>query len=150
MRIDAQRDVLPKGAETPLRIYEVGGIAGPYNLSLESGDPVVVSLSRQIPLRYTMLESKNVWEKEIEGFIVGLSKNGAEIVFNRPIEILTNLKMTLGDVDEKLSTKAFYGKAVKHSDAKEQTYAVRFTSVPPEVDGYLQALRQHAAKPGEV
>jgi hypothetical protein len=59
------------------------------------------------------------------------------------------LKMNLGDVDEKLSTKDFYGKAMKHSDAKGKTYAGRFTSVPPEVDGYLQALRQHAVKPGE-
>ena len=147
-RIDAQRDILPKGAETPLRIYEVGGIAGPYNLALESGDPAIVTLARQIPLRYTMLEGKDVGEKGLEGFIVGLSKNGAEIDFSRPVEILGNLKMNLDDVDEKLSAKDFYGKAVKHPEAKGQTYVVRFTSVPPLVDGYLQALRQYAVKPG--
>ena len=147
-RIDAQRDILPKGAETPLRIYEVGGIAGPYNLALESGDPAIVTLARQIPLRYTMLEGKDVGEKGLEGFIVGLSKNGAEIDFSRPVEILGNLKMNLDDVDEKLSATDFYGKAVKHPEAKGQTYVVRFTSVPPLVDGYLQALRQHALKSG--
>ena len=144
LRIDAQRDVIPKGAETPLRIYEVGGIAGPYNLALEDKDPAPVALTRQIPLRYTVLEGKDVGRKELEGFIVGLSKNCADIIFSGPIEIFTNLKMNLGDVDEKLSAKDFYGKAIQMLEANAQTYIVRFTSIPPEIDGYFQALRQHA------
>ena len=37
-RIDAQRNVLPKGAQTPLKIYQVGGIGGHYNLALEAKD----------------------------------------------------------------------------------------------------------------
>jgi len=55
--------------------------------------------------------------------------------------------MNLGDVDEKLSAKDFYGKIMERSEEKEQTYLVYFTSVPPEVDGYLQAFLQHAVKP---
>jgi adenylate cyclase len=51
LRIDAQREVLPKGAETPLMIYEIGGIAGEYNLALEGKDPNLVTLSCQIPVQ---------------------------------------------------------------------------------------------------
>jgi class 3 adenylate cyclase len=148
LRIDAQRDVLPKGAETPIRIYEVGGIAGPYNFALERRDPAPVALAQQIPLRYTVLEGKDVGRKGLGGSIVRLSKNCAEIIFSGPVEIFTNLKMNLGDVDEKLSAKDFYGKTIQLSEANTETYVVRFTSVPPEVDGYFQALRQHAVKPG--
>ena len=147
LRIDAQRDVLPKGAETPLRIYEAGGIAGRYNLALEGKAPVLVTLARQIPLRYTVLEGKDVGKKGLEGFIVRLSKTWAEITLGEPVEMLTNLKMNLGDVDENLSVRDFYGKVIKRSEEKEQTHVVHFTSVPPEVDAYFQALRQHAAKP---
>jgi len=55
--------------------------------------------------------------------------------------------MNLGEVDEKLSAKNFYGKAVQQSERSGEAYVVRFTSVSPEVDAYLQALRQHVAEP---
>jgi adenylate cyclase len=144
LRIDAQRDVLPKGAETPIRIYGVGGIAGNYNLALERQDPALVTLARHIPLRYTVLEGKSVGEKEIEGSIVRLSKNCAEITLTRRVSLLTNLKMNLGDVDEKLSTRHFYGKVIERPETKGPGQMIRFTSIPPEVDAYFQAHLQHA------
>jgi adenylate cyclase len=140
--------MISKGLEMPLRIYEVGGIAGSYNLALEGETPAQFTLARQIPLRYNLLESKDVGAEKHTGFISRLSKNGAEIILSEPVSILANLKMNLGDVDEKLAAKDFYGKAIKQAEDDEQIYAVRFTSVPPEVDAYLQALRQHAVKPG--
>jgi adenylate cyclase len=139
LRIDAQRDVLPKGSETPLTIYEVGGIAGHYNLSLEVKDPVLVTLKRQIPLRYTLLAGTDVGEKELEGSVVRLSKNCAEITLRGPISVLTNIRMKLGDVDEKLSGRDFYGKVIDRPGEKGPTQLIRFTSVPPEVDAYFQA-----------
>lgn len=51
LRIDEQRDVIPKGAETPVRIYEVGGIGAPYHLVLEENDPAPVALKKKVPLR---------------------------------------------------------------------------------------------------
>jgi class 3 adenylate cyclase len=146
LRIDAQREVLPKGAETPLRIYEVGGIAGRYNLALEGKDTGLVTLARQIPLRYTVLEGKNVGRKGLEAALVRLSEKTAVIALEEPLEPLTNLKMNIGDVDEKLSARDFYGKVIEHSEENGQTHAIRFTSVPPEVDAYFQSHRQHAAK----
>ncbi|MBW1941696.1 MAG: hypothetical protein JRJ51_02545, partial [Deltaproteobacteria bacterium] len=35
LRIDNRMDVLPKGAQAPLSIYDVGGIGGDYNLALD-------------------------------------------------------------------------------------------------------------------
>ena len=146
LRIDAQREVLPKGAETPLRIYEVGGIAGQYNLALEWKAPTLVTLARQIPLRYTVLEGKNVGKKGLEGSVARLSEKTAVIALEEPLELLTNLKMNIGDVDEKLSTRDFYGKVIERLKEIEHTHVVCFTSVPPEVDAYFQSHRQHTAK----
>jgi len=146
LRIDAQRDVYPKGAETPLRIYEVGGIAGRYNLVLEGKEPTLVTLTWQIPLWYTVLEGKDVGKKGLEGSVVRLSKNCAEITLRGPIEVLTNLKMNLGDVDEQLSARDFYGKVIERSRQNRQIHMVRFTSLPPEVDAYFQAHMQYAAR----
>jgi adenylate cyclase len=144
LRIDSQRDVLPKGAETPLRIYEVGGIAGGYSLALEGKSPALVTLVRQIPLKYTVLEGKDVGRKGLEGSVVRLSKTWAEITLGEPVEIMTNLKMNLGDVDENLSVRDFYGKVVKRSEERKLTHVIHFTSVPPEVDAYFQALRRYS------
>jgi adenylate cyclase len=146
LRIDDRREVFPKGAETPLKIYEVGGISGSYNLVLDEGDPTLVTLMRQIPLKYKVLEGKSIGKKELEGFVIRLSKKCAEIVLDGPVEILTNLKMNLMDVDENLLIKDFYGKVVENSVQKEKIHLVRFTSVPSEVDAYFQSHRQHAAK----
>jgi len=145
LRIDAQRDVLPKGAETPLRIYEVGGIAGHYNLALDGRKPDLVSLMREIPLRYTVLEGKSVGERELEGSVVRLSKNCAEIALDASVSVLANLKMNLRDVDEKLAARDFYGKVIERSGNKGPIQLIRFTSVPPEVDAYFQAHLHLAA-----
>jgi len=147
LRIDAQRDVRPKGSETPLRIYEVGGIAGGFNLALEEKEPPLVTLVRQIPLRYMVIKGKDIGKKGLEGFVVRLSKNCAEITLGASVDMMTNLKMNLGDVDEKLSARDFYGKVIRHSGEIRQNHVVRFTSIPPEIDAYFQSHRQHAVKP---
>jgi adenylate cyclase len=146
LRIDTVREILPKGAETPLKIYEVGGIAGQYNLALEGKEPGLVTLALQIPLRYSVLEGKDVEKKGLQASVVRLSKKCAEIILDVPVELLTNLKMNLGDVDQKLSVRNFYGKVIERSEKNGQTHVVRFTSVPSEVDAYFQSHLQHAAK----
>ncbi len=146
LRIDAQRDVFPKGAETALRIYEVGGIAGDYNLALGRKDTGLVTLSQQIPLRCVVLEGKDIGKKGLEGFVLRLSSHCAEIKLDVQIEILTNLKMNIEDVDKKLTARNFYGKVIKQLGEKGQTHVVHFTSVPPEVDAYFQAHLGYAKK----
>jgi class 3 adenylate cyclase len=146
LRIDAQRQVLPKGAETPVKIYEVGGIAGPYNLALEEKDPPLVTLTRQIPLKYTVLEGKAIEKQGLEGSVTRLSKKCAEIVLDGPVEVLTNLRMNLANVDENLAIRDFYGKVIEHLGQNEQIHMIRFTSVPSEVNAYFLSHRQHATK----
>ena len=60
LRIDAQRDIRPKGSEAPLRIYEVGGIGGAYDLALETKESPPIHLAQTIPLLFTPLEGKKM------------------------------------------------------------------------------------------
>ena len=147
LRIDSQQDVFPKGSETPLRIYEVGGIAGSYNLILEGKDSAPVTLARQTPIRYTVLEGKHVGRERLQGLVIRLSKKSVEIALDEPVELLTNLQMNLGDVDDELPANDFYGKVIKRLDKDGHTHVIRFTSIPPEIVAYFQALRQYAARP---
>jgi adenylate cyclase len=147
LRIDGQRDVLPKGAEDPLRIFAVGGIAGKYNLALEGRDLDLVALTRRVPLRYSILEGKNVGEKSFEGFASKLSKRSAELTLDGPIDLLSNIKMNLVDVYAELAVKDFYGKVIDRSEKDAFSYVIRFTSIPLEVVSYMLAHQQYAADP---
>lgn len=146
LRIAGQREVLPKGAEAPLRIYEVGGIAGAYNIALDWKDSALMTLAQEIPLRYAMLEGKDVGRKGMSGAVLRLAKAAAEIRLSAPADPMTNVKMNLEDVDESLAARAFYSKVARAVDEAAQTYVVHFTSVPPEVDAYFQAHLRHAGK----
>jgi class 3 adenylate cyclase len=146
LRIDGQREVLPKGSEVPVKIFEIGGIAGRYNLALEKKDHNIIALSKKIPLRYTILKGKHVGGKNLEGSIVGLSRKGAEILLDVPVEQFSDIKMNLRDVYEELSIKDFYGKIIEQSGNGEHNYLIRFTSLPLEIVSYFLAHQQHAEK----
>jgi class 3 adenylate cyclase len=146
LRIDSEREVFPKGVKTPLKIYEVGGIAAQYNLVLEGKDPPLATLTRQIPLKCQVLEGKTDAGREFDGSVIRLSKKCAEILLDGPVDALTNLKMNLIDVDANLSMKHFYGKIIEYTGKNEKIHLVRFTSVPPEIDAYFQSHRQHSTK----
>jgi class 3 adenylate cyclase/uncharacterized membrane protein len=143
LRIDAQREVFPKGAETALKIYEVGGIAGGFNLALEEKEPEMVFLARHIPLRYWVLEGKHIGKKAAKGVITRLSKKGAELVLQEPVNLLNNLKMNLLEVDQELGSRDFYGKIVDPLKKESPSQTVRFTALPAEVRSYFQAHRQY-------
>ena len=144
LRIDAQREVLPKGSEVPIRVYEIGGIAGRYNLSLTDKDTELATLTQKLPMRYSILKGKHIEGRGLEGFLVKLSKKGAEIVLNEPVEQYSNLKMNLNNVYEELSIKDFYGKVVDLPEKDGYRYLIRFTAVPPEVVSYFLAHQQYA------
>jgi PAS domain S-box-containing protein len=144
LRIDGQREVLPKGAEFPIRLYEVGGISGSYNLVLEERDAALITLRQRIPLKCTLLQEKHIGGRGVEGFIVKLSRSAAEIALNRSLELFTDMKMNLKDVYEELTTKDFYGKVTAQTLKDENNYLIRFTSLPPEVTAYFQAHQKYA------
>ncbi len=146
LRIDDQRNVLPKGSEETIRVYDVGGISGNYNLALREKETKLTPLVEIIPTICTILKGKHVAETSIEGFLVGLSKGGAEVAFDKPVEQFSNLRMNLKDVYQELAVKDFYGKVVDVLESPDNRYVIRFTSVPPEVVSYFIAHIQFASK----
>ena len=128
LRIDQQQEVIPKGYEVPLKIYEVGGIGVPYNLTLQEKDPALVALRRQVPLLYASLDGKDVGKDRQTGLITRLSRKGAEIEMEERLELLTNIKMNLEGVSEELASRDFYGKVIECVGETKFKHIVRFTS----------------------
>jgi class 3 adenylate cyclase len=146
LRIDDHYEVMPKGAEKPLHIYDVGGISGTYNVALEQKTPSLALLIRSIPIRYMTLANTSADTIGRKGFIARLSLKEAEIAFEESLASLTNLKIHLADVDERLAAYDLYGKVGE--SVGDQRYLVRFTSIPSEVEAYFTAHLQYAKSSG--
>jgi len=144
LRIDGEQEVYPKGSETPIKIFEVGGIADKYNLLLEVEDTDLVGLVQHIPFQYSLLGGKHIRKENLKGNIVRLSKKSAEVEMDVSADLLANLNMSLTSAGDKLSSKDIYGKVIDQS--KQGNYVIRYTSVPPEISSYFHAYQQHASK----
>jgi len=147
LRIDDRMEVRAKGSEAPLTLYEVGGIGGKYNLALDRETSSLVGLTRELPVRYSVLEdTKHFGEDNQKGYIFRLSPRSAEIRLETALEPMINLKLNLSDVSDDLCQKDFFAKIIKDSSEDKQTYTLRFTSVPPEISAYFQALCQYGTR----
>jgi class 3 adenylate cyclase len=149
LRVDAQREVLPKGAQAPLRIYAIGGIGGAYNLALEETAPALVSLAQRVPLRYAALEGKASGREMLQGEILRLAKSTIELETVEPLAPMSDLRFNLCGVDEALAARDFYGKVVR-AGAAATPAQVRFTAMPPDVAAYFEALRRYASTARQV
>ena len=138
LRVDGQREVLPKGADAPLRIYEVGGIAGRFNVALEREEPELVRLAVPEPVRYAVLEGKEAGAASREGRLVRVGRSCAELEAGDPPAAFADVRLSLAAAGEALGARDFYGKVL----AVGSPALVRFTAVPPEVEAYFEALRR--------
>jgi adenylate cyclase len=146
LRIDAQRNVYPKGSESALRVSEIGGIGGRYNLVLARQTEALTTLSHPVPLLFSLIEEKRAGQEWLEGQLIRLSRQSAEIRLPGTVEMLANLGMRLNGVADPLRSRSFYGKVIQEAGPVGGSYVVSFTSIPPEVSAYFQACTQYAVE----
>jgi len=146
LRINDQLDIHPKGATHPLTLHDIGGIAGQYNVFLEDMTQALCDLTREIPVHYTALDGKYMDEGKLSGSILRLSRKSGNFRLQPKLNLLTNLKFNLENVTEELARQDFYGKVVAGSEKDPDIYTVTFTSMPPGIDGYVQAAISHGAR----
>lgn len=149
LRIDGQKQFQPKGSEQAVIVYEVGGIAGKYNMAIEGHEHRLLDLSQDIPLSYSVISGKRVDSDQKSCRLVRLGKGAGEVIMDQSIESMTNLRLNLTEVDTFLTDKKFYAKVIKQTDDDRQRHLIRFTSLPPEVDAFLQAVRKLGIVPPE-
>lgn len=145
LRIDASKQVKPKGVKQPIAVYDVGGIGEPYNLFLSKYEEIFLSLPEEIPLLYLILDGKRVGDTIFKGSLVKLSTKGAEVRSeNVGIESmpspLSNIKINLLKVDRQAGiSEDIYAKVLK-KQASQRTFYIRFTFKTPAISGQLETL----------
>ncbi len=145
LNIIGQTQVQPKGARRPLIIYEVGGIAGEYNLFLPQQQEIFLPLSSEILLHYTILEGKHVNENVFPGQLIELSERGGIIQAQADSDdciplSLTNIKLNfIWDNSSSQWSEDVYAKVTQHS-AEINSFYIRFTAKPPQVEAKIAAI----------
>ncbi len=145
IKIENHKLVQPKGVKKPITIYEVGGIAGQYNLFVSKEEEHFYPLSIPIVLQYSILEGKHIGESLLMGSLVELSEKSGLIVTKANNDIipgvLANLKINIQLESEQWSDD-IYAKSLEKT-AEPGTFYISFTAKPPEVEKYLNQLYQN-------
>ena len=141
VKINGEKEVMPKGVKKPITIYDVGGLGGKYNLVLRKEEEIYLPLKEAISLHYVVLDGKNVGDCMQNGSLVKLSEKEAEIQGvhsggNTP-PALINIKLNfLWDGQE---SEDVYGKVLEKK-AENGNFYIRFTAKPPDVSAKLESL----------
>jgi len=92
-------EVKVKGFEHPVTLYEALGIGRPHKLYLPDTGESIVSLAEAVPLRYEIVEANHLGGESYKGSLTKLSPKGAEVRLEKPVPILSNLKMHIVGTD---------------------------------------------------
>lgn len=149
VKITDRLEVHAKGVKQPIPVYEVGGLAGPYNLMLTAETETYYPLPTPLPVQYALLDGKQVGEDMFQGQLTQLSGRGAVIVTSSqeasalPSE-LTNIKLNLLWPDDPLlAGEDVYAKVFKQAEAN--SFYLHFTAKSPNLQRKLNGLYQAIA-----
>jgi adenylate cyclase len=138
VRLDNAMQVSPKGVKEPLTIYEVGGIAGDYQLFLPPKPEVGwIELTQPLSLQFILLDGKHVGEVRYQAAIIKLAPKMAEISAAMLPPRLSNLRLSLYDYNDRLISDNLYGKVLMHLSDHPGVFQVNFTAIPPEAETFL-------------
>jgi adenylate cyclase len=144
LKIGRQMEVKAKGVEHPVTLFEALGISGSHKLLLPDVSEELIALSSSIPLRYEIVEASQLGHEAYKGMLTKLSRKAAEAILDHPIANLTNIKVHLTQDGREVSG-ALYAKVIDAVAGSSNVFFLRFTSISPEVDRFLQIQTAAAA-----
>ncbi len=146
LKINGEKEVLPKGVKQPITIYDVGGIAGEYNLFLTQAEEEFLAIAEPIAIQYIVLEGKHMGDRLFRGNLVKLSAKGAVIdLENAQQEVptgLSNIKLNLlSQENPEQASEDIYAKVLEQP-TDSGYFCIHFTATPPEEKARLDSLYQ--------
>ncbi|MBD2137819.1 adenylate/guanylate cyclase domain-containing protein [Anabaena sp. FACHB-1237] len=144
VKINSERQVTPKGVKEPITIYEVGGLAGEYNLFLSQEEEELYTLPEPIAFQYASLDGKDISNKAHKASVIKLSLHEAEVIIDNypeqsPPPGLTNLKINLLATTQPGENEDIYAKVLEKKSDSGKFY-IYFTLKPPAVTSKFNTL----------
>jgi adenylate cyclase len=131
IRVGTRLAIDAKGTREPIVVYDLRGVGAQH---LPDAAEEAVALAEPILALCHVVEGKRVEAEAFGARVVELSPHGASLLSPRRLRPLSNLKLELRP--EGRQPVELYAKVV--SEAPDGTVAVRFTSLPAEVNRWLR------------
>jgi PAS domain S-box-containing protein len=130
-------EVKAKGIEYPVTLYEALGIGRPHKLYLPETREALTPMVEEMPFKYEIVEANHLGGESYNGTLTKLSRKWAEVLLEKPVPILSNLKMQLVNSSGVEVPGTVYCKVLGAAPASAG-FSVRFTSVSPELEMFLR------------
>jgi adenylate cyclase len=138
VQIDSSMEIMPKGVKKPLTIYEVGGIAGGYQLFLPpKPEADWIGLAQQLPIEFNELEGKNVGNSRHKATIIKLVPIWLKLPRRscpRACQTCSCSYMTTTNVSLLITCMSKYQNTFRFI---HRFFQVNFTAIPPEAETFL-------------
>jgi hypothetical protein len=149
VRIDQEREVHPKGFDAALPIYRVVGLGGDHDLSLPEQGILLAPLAQEIPVRFALLEGKDVIDHFCEARLWAGSLHGAKLRSADPVAEMSDVRIELLDENGSALPGACYAKVVEGSETGGGSFTVRFTTHSEPLHALLGGHEPGPAPPDE-
>jgi sigma-B regulation protein RsbU (phosphoserine phosphatase) len=127
-----------KGVNHPIKISDIIGIEGEYNLNLTKLSDPLRKLKTEQQIYYSVIDGKRTDENQNNAVILELSNHQAIILASSKVRDFTNLKLSIiGSIGEIIFDE-IYCKVI--SSLEYPMIKIYFTSMPNEADIYLRNL----------
>jgi class 3 adenylate cyclase/ActR/RegA family two-component response regulator len=137
--VEERMNVEAKGVSLTIPIYSVAGIRGRPDLALPRIECELSPPSAPLSVRFAVVHGKGPSGEVIEGKVTRLSRQNAEIEAPSGAPAFANLKLLFNIGGEEVIGN-LYAK-VSSGESPAGVFQVRFTSVPPEIESFLETLR---------
>ncbi|MBF0541008.1 MAG: HAMP domain-containing protein [Nitrospirae bacterium] len=135
LKIKYTQEVRIKGVNQPIKISDIIGISGEYNLNLNIISDPLRKLKTELQIYYSVIDGKRMDEVQNKAVILELSRHQAMILASSKVRDFTNLKITIiGENGESLFEE-IYCKVI--STLEYPMIKIHFTSIPKEVERYF-------------
>lgn len=129
LRIRQTLCVSPKGIKGEISLYDVVGIGAPYGIETERSEEEPQALPEPVPVRFGLLEGKQVKKSGLEGRLLACSETGAVLETAEELELFDNLSLDIGE--------SLYAKVTEREGGRCR---ITFTAKPPCFSVWAETL----------
>jgi adenylate cyclase len=137
--------VEPKGASSPIAVHDVIELGGEHGLRLpRSRGPAMVRVHARCT--YVALEHKFAGQARLSATVRRLSGTEAELACERPLALLSNVRLRFARPGVRPDRADVYGKVIERLNPAGDLVRVRFTAVSTAARAHIDSLLADSGK----
>jgi PAS domain S-box-containing protein len=140
LRIGKHLEIKAKGITEPIRLSEIVGIDSPHELFVPQTAEELVPLPEALPFTYAIVEGAHLSDDVYRGRMTQLSAKAAQAHFENPVPKLSDIEIHFIGVEGQKIPGTLYAKVVETVAASNTDFVIRFTSISPEIETFLDVL----------